>query len=116
LGVRPGIDVPAAKPADMVQPGEGGLSVSPDDPTNLPLYRRPVAFGGSGKDPVWMIDELDLAMMLIYRPDPLNLAHGFMEPARPMTLGDFQDAIERTHDLWKKVDAWPIQGSSTDGN
>jgi hypothetical protein len=84
LGVRPGIDVPAAKPADMVQPGEGGLSVSPDDPTNL--------------------------------SSPLNLAHGFIEPARPMTLGDFQDAIERTHDLWKKVDAWPIQGSSTDGN
>ena len=48
LGVRPGIDVPALYPLDIVQPGQGGLSVSPDDPLNLPYFRRPPEWQGAG--------------------------------------------------------------------
>jgi hypothetical protein len=36
LGVRPGIDVPAKDSGDLVRPGHGGMSVSPDDPHSLP--------------------------------------------------------------------------------
>ena len=53
LGVRPGIDVLATLPSEMIQPGQGGLSVSPDDPMNLPYFRRPPGFQGSGRDSVW---------------------------------------------------------------
>jgi hypothetical protein len=64
LGVRPGIDVPATLASDMVQSGQGGLSVSSDDPMKLPVYRRPNTFHGTGKDPVWVIDDADLGSNL----------------------------------------------------
>ncbi len=60
LVVRPGTDVPVGKLEDIVQPGQGGLSVSPDDPRNLPAFRRPPEFQGVGKDPVWAIAEAEL--------------------------------------------------------
>ncbi len=40
LGVRPGVDVPAVDLQELVRPGEGGISVAPDDPQNLPEHRR----------------------------------------------------------------------------
>ena len=52
LGVRPGIDVPATDSGDLVSSGQGGISVSPDDPQSLPYFRRPPALGGTGKDSV----------------------------------------------------------------
>ena len=112
LGARPGIDVPALVTNEMVQPGQGGLSVSPDNPTNLPRYRRPAAFQGSGKDPVWMIEDADLGIDLMYRPDPRNASHGFIEPAQAMTLGEYQRALQQTQQLWRKVTSWPTPGSS----
>jgi hypothetical protein len=115
LGVRPGIDVPATVPAGMVQPGQGGLSVSPDEPIKLPPYRRPPVFHGTGKDPVWMIDETDLGSDLNYRADPQNAGHGFIEPDRPMSLDDYQRAVQQTQPLWRKVTSWPACGSSSDG-
>ena len=36
LGVRPGLDTPAIQAYQLVVPGEGGMSVSPHDPRNLP--------------------------------------------------------------------------------
>src|SRR6059058_2366777 len=45
LGVRPGNaptpDVLAVAPSDLVLPGQGGMSVAPDDPANLPRHLRP---------------------------------------------------------------------------
>lgn len=103
LGIRPGIDVPVSKPEEMIQPGQGGLSVSPDDPMNLPAFRRPPEFQGVGKDPVWMITEAELGPDLRYRPDPASADHCFIEPARAMTLGDCQLALARTRALWRKA-------------
>lgn len=114
LGVRPGIDVPALAPSDAVQGGQGGASVSPDDPINLPSYRRPTAFHGTGNDPVWMIEDANLGSDLLYRPDPLKGGHGFIEPVRPMTLDEYRRALEQTQGLWQKVTSWPIGGSSSD--
>src|SRR5207249_1503991 len=95
--------VPAQAGTDRVQPGQGGLSVSPDDPLNLPRFRRPPAFQGTGRDPVWCLDSDGLGSELVYRPDPTNPAHGFIEPARPMTLDEFQIAVAGTASLWRLV-------------
>jgi len=107
LGVRPGIDVSASTPVDLVQPGKGGLSVSPDDPLNLPTHRRPPDLQGTGKDPVWCIDTTRLGPDLFYRPDPSNPLHGFIEPAQAMTLTEFQLALARTQSRWQPVAAIP---------
>ena len=36
------------------------MSTAPDDPKNLPKYRRPKEWGGTGNDPVWEADSGDL--------------------------------------------------------
>jgi hypothetical protein len=113
LGVRPGIDVPAAGPGDVVLPGQEGMSVAPDDPLLLPIIRRPPGFGGTGRDPVWMIDEADLGADLVYRPDPNRAGHGFVEPSRPMTLDEYQHALAATQPHWVMVTS---PGGSTDGD
>lgn len=116
LGIRPGIDVLATRPTDPVPCGQGGLSVSPDDPMGLPVHRRPVAFQGTGRDPVWSIEEKSLGSDLAFRSDPGNARHGFIEPARTMTLNEFQHALRQTESLWQRVDTWPPTGGSCDGD
>jgi hypothetical protein len=116
LGVRPGADVPAKLPREMVMPGQGGLSVSPDNPFNLPTYRRPVEFQGTGQDPVWIIADTDLGADLYYRPDPSNVGHGFIEPLRPMTLDNYERAITQTQTQWRKVSSWPSTTSLSHDN
>ncbi len=104
LGVRPGIDVIPGLSQELVHPGQGGLSVSPDHPMNLPFFRRPANFQGTGKDPLWSIDQAQLAPALVYRPDPAHPDHGFVEPAYPMSLAEYQQALMKTQGLWEKVD------------
>jgi hypothetical protein len=103
LGVRPGIDIDATRPSDLVPPNQlQGMSVAPDDPMNLPDHRRPVRLGGTGKDPVWSIEEDELGPELQFernRPD-----HGVMGPAAPVTLAEFANALKRTREQWRKVD------------
>jgi hypothetical protein len=103
LGVRPRIDVPAALPGDSVQPGQGGMSVSPDDPVSLPYFRRPPDLGGTSRDPVWRIAEADLGRDLLYCADPARAGHGFVEPSGPMTLGEYQQALARTQSAWRRI-------------
>ncbi len=104
LGARPGIDIPAQQPGDAVVPGQGGVSVSPHDPANLPIHRRPQNLGGRGNDPVWSIDVNDLGPDLVYRPDPDDPArHGFLEPSHPMTLQEYQQALALLRSRWQKV-------------
>jgi hypothetical protein len=103
LGVRPGIDIAAIDGAELVFPGDGGPSVAPDDPRNLPRHRRPAEFGGTGKDPVWSIDEDDLGALLVFRVDPDNPKHGYIEPARPLNVDSMQQALKSTRPNWRKV-------------
>lgn len=92
LGVRPWIDIPVT--AGAVSPGTGGMSVSPRTPLNLPVFRRPASFGGTGKDPVYCIGRDQLGSQLDYRPDPDDPErHGFIEPRTPMTLARYQAAL-----------------------
>src|SRR5205823_1424738 len=103
LGVRPGNspspDVTATNPHDFVFPGQGGMSVTPHDPANLPRHRRPKGLGGIGPDPVWYIELDELGPDLVFRQN--SSVHGVVEPARPMTLQEFQNALATTHSRWQ---------------
>jgi hypothetical protein len=91
-------DVTATDPAEIIQPGTGGMSEAPNDPANLPPLRRPPALGGKGKDPVWEIDTADLGPDLQSRQD--TATHVLIEPARPMTLAEFEAALAATRAKW----------------
>lgn len=86
----------------MVHPLTGGMSVSPPPPENLIEHRRPPKYGGVGKDPIWELQTEALPSELTYRPDPANPdRHGFVEPAAPMPLDDYRDALRSTRELWR---------------
>lgn len=102
LGARPGTDIPVDD-AGLVRPGKGGMSVSPDDPHNLPRHRLPPELGGTGKDPAWAIGEYELGDQLAYRPDPANPTHGFVEPAGIMLFDEYQRALHATQARWRRV-------------
>ncbi len=106
LGVRPADEAPhndvqATAPTDVVIPGAGGMSVAPNDPANLPANRRPAALGGSGKDPVWEIDDAELGVELSHRQD--SQMHGLVEVAREMTLAEYEQALAATRGKWRRV-------------
>jgi hypothetical protein len=96
LGVRPGDDIPVV--GGRVRPGTGGMSVAPDGPTQLPNHRRPPKFGGSGKDPVWEINLNSLGDDLIFHQDKPK--HGLFEPAREMSIDEFQQALADLAPKW----------------
>lgn len=91
-------DVTASDAAEIIQPGTGGMSAAPDAPANLPPLRRPPVLGGKGKDPVWELDATNLGPDLLVRPD--GATHVLIEPARPMTLAEFEAALAATRDKW----------------
>jgi hypothetical protein len=103
LGIRRGdqtpCDVAASTPSDIVGPGDGGLSVAPGDPAFLIRHRRPASLGGTGTDPVWVIELADLSPDLTARQD--SPKHVVVEAAIPMALADFEDLIAATRVEWK---------------
>jgi hypothetical protein len=84
---------------DLLLPGQGGMSVAPNDPADLPRHRRPASLGGIGRDPVWYIEADDLGPDLVFRQD--RPSHGLIEPKRAMTLDEFQAALARSRQFWK---------------
>ena len=101
LGARPDIDIPVGADG-LVVGGEGGMSVAPDSPGNLPAHRRPPAHGGTGKDPVWELGVTDLCDELVYREDPLMPGiHGFVEPSAPMTFEQYESALLAARQAWR---------------
>jgi hypothetical protein len=104
LGVRAGVKVPpndvvAVSLFDIVGPGFG-MSVAPNDPAYLPIFRRPPELnGGTGKNPIWSISVDQLGSDLRFHFDkPPN--HGLIEPAFDMKLSEFQTLLEKTRDVW----------------
>lgn len=116
LGVRrgdqaPTNDVEAVAAGDPLPPATGGMSVAPDNPTNLPKARRPAEYGGLGKDPVWVIDSGDLPPVLEFRQD--TPTHGLVEPAANtvLTLAEYEAALASTRGQWQLVTPNP-QGTT----
>jgi hypothetical protein len=77
------------------------MSVTPERPENLHPLRRPPAYGGSGKDPVWYLDVDSLSADLQYRQD--SATHGPIEPARAMPIDELQKLLGATQPDWKKM-------------
>ncbi len=76
------------------------MSVAPDRPMNLPAHRRPPQFGGTGKDPVWGIHTDLLGGDVVFRQD--KPTHGLFEPAREMSIEEFQQALADLAPKWFK--------------
>lgn len=101
LGVRPTdpnsadpkqvFDVAAVTDADAVRPGEG-LSTSTD-----PNFRRP-----RRGEAVFTIETDDLAGTDV-NPNQDSPTHVLLEPSASMPLGDFQQALKDTKELWEQV-------------
>lgn len=101
LGARPGIDIPVDANG-LVRGGEGGVSVAPDSPGNLPTHRRPPKNGGTGKAPIWELSVASLGHELVYREDPLMRGvHGFVEPAVVMSFEEYESALAATRPTWR---------------
>ena len=77
------------------------MSVTPDDPWELPNHRRPEAFGGSGPDPVWSIDGDELPPTLDYVQERRD--HGLIAPATAMQLAAFREVLAGTRTSWSLV-------------
>ncbi|WP_295695616.1 putative T7SS-secreted protein [Lapillicoccus sp.] len=109
LGARPKIWVPEEQgdividPNGGVWPDTGGMSAN-TDLASIPPYRRPLAFGGTGKDlNMFTLEQSALPEGLIFHPDPHKVGHGFVEPTRPMSYDDMQRLIHSTQFSWRKV-------------
>ena len=106
LGARENVDIQTHN--DNVNPNTGGMSVSPFTPFNLPTHRRPPNLGGTGSNPVWCIDVLNIEfhLLLQYRPDPANVTgHGFIEPSMEMPFTMYQTSLASTKQMWNKVNS-----------
>jgi len=88
LGARVGVDVrPDA--AGNVQPAQGGISVTPEDPSRLPPHLRPIRLGGQCGLPLFKIDDGSLGRALAYLPSPEEANETWLDRAGG-THGDRQ--------------------------
>jgi hypothetical protein len=106
LGVRPTRpgrrgDVSAVGPSDLVRTGGGGLSVFEGPLDNLPPQMKPPI----AQHPVWEIDSADLVEGIISLP--AGPPHYHVEPAREMTLAEYQALLAATRTWWSQVE-WEV--------
>jgi len=99
LGVRPLVDIPVV--GGQVRPNTGGMSVAPDRPQNLHRLRRPPRYGGSGKDPLWVLDLDNLGGDLHFHED--TPTHGLIEPSWAVSLAEYERRLADTKPFWKKL-------------
>lgn len=77
-----------------------GLSVSLSV-EGLPPFRRPKAFGGTGKDVLWQIDDDYIKGDLDAVQD--SATHVSILPSATMLLSRYEAAIAATQPYWKRV-------------
>lgn len=123
LGVRPGIDI------DVAQMPQGWLDdqgyLHPEEKRSdsgieigiairntkgmsasisikgLPAFRKPSAFGGTGKDPLWQIDDSYIIEDLEAVQD--GETHVSIMPRATMLLERYEAALTNTQKYWEKV-------------
>jgi len=101
LGVRTGgarrdIEVDSS---GSVHPDTGGMSVTPDDPMDLPRHRRPRGRLGTGTGAVWSVASPAMAGRLAIRQD--RPTHWLIEPSSSMELSVFEEALADTAPRWR---------------
>lgn len=123
LGVRPGIDIDIEQmPRDWldeqgylrpeverISSGEliavavrntKGMSTSLSI-ESLPAFRRPVTFGGIGRDLLWQIEDSKIIRDLEAVQD--SATHVSIMPRTTMLLEKYEAALANTQDDWKRV-------------
>lgn len=101
LGARPGKDIPVDDQGN-VNPLTGGMSVTADAVVYLPAHRRPSAFNGTGKDPVFSIRAEQIPDSLT--PRQFGSPHHYLiEPCKCCTFTEYQLNLHSTRPSWVKV-------------
>lgn len=77
-----------------------GMSVSLSI-EGLPAFRKPIEFGGKGKDPLWQIDDGVITGDLEAVQD--SLTHVSIMPRVTMALEKYEAALANTPKYWQKV-------------
>jgi len=77
-----------------------GMSVSLSI-ENLPAFRRPAIFGGTGLDPLWQIEDSKINGELEAVQD--SATHVSILPRITMLLEKYEAALANTRDDWEKV-------------
>jgi hypothetical protein len=123
LGVRPGIDVDVVKiPRDCLDDKGYLRSESARQSTDelvvvairstkgmstalsiesLPPFRKPTAFGGVGRDPLWQIEDSQIGGDLEAVQD--SATHVSIMPRVSMLLERYEAALANTQNNWQKV-------------
>lgn len=123
LGVRPGIDINIEQmprnwldeqgylrpEVERISSGEliavavrntKGMSTSLST-ESLPAFRRPVTFGGTGRDLLWQIEDRKIIGDLEAVQD--SATHVSIVPRTTMLLEKYEAALANTQDDWKRV-------------
>ncbi|MHC5726047.1 MAG: Tse2 family ADP-ribosyltransferase toxin [Nostoc sp.] len=77
-----------------------GMSVSLSI-ESLPAFRRPATFGGTGKDPLWQIDDSKITGDIEAVQD--SPTHVSILPRATMLLEKYEAALANTQNDWDKV-------------
>lgn len=124
LGVRPGIDIDIEEMPTGYLNDQGyllpeskrefqgklvtvavrktkGMSVSLSIEA-LPPFRRPAKFGGTGKDPLWQINDKNIMGDLQAVQD--SPTHVSILPRVTMSLERYETALANTQNHWERVD------------
>lgn len=68
---------------------------------SLPAFRRPTAFGGIGRDPLWQIEDSQISGDLEAVQD--STTHVSIMPRATMLLERYETALANTQNDWQKV-------------
>jgi hypothetical protein len=68
---------------------------------SLPAFRRPIAFGGMGRDPLWQIEGNQISGDLEAVQD--SATHVSIMPRVTMLLEKYETALANTQNDWQKV-------------
>jgi hypothetical protein len=123
LGVRLGIDIDVVEMPEDLLDDQGYLRPEAERKTtgvlvvvairsskgmstslsikSLPAFRRPTAFGGMGRDPLWQIDDNKISGDLEAVQD--SATHVSIVPRVTMLLERYEAALANTQNDWQKV-------------
>ncbi|WP_448522147.1 Tse2 family ADP-ribosyltransferase toxin [Schleiferia thermophila] len=68
---------------------------------SLPAFRRPTAFGGTGRDPLWQIEDSNIGSDLEAVQD--SATHVSIMPRVTMLLEKYETALANAQNDWERV-------------